>query len=146
MPTKENKIMNSYYPKSIPIKLGAKVNFTKTIDKKDILAYAQISGDTNPLHLDHVYAKTSRFKKPIAHGMLTASFISALIGTKFPRLIYLSQNLKFCKPVYIGDTITATATVIAKKEGKEIFTLQTICTNQDNIVVIDGTAVVMSDS
>lgn len=136
----------SYYPKSITIKLGAKVEFSKTIKQNDLISYAKISGDTNPLHLNHEYAQKTRFKKPIAHGMLTASFISALIGTKFPRLIYLSQNLKFIKPVYIGDTITATATVIEKKESKDIFTLQTICTNQNGIVVIDGTAIVMIDS
>jgi len=138
--------MKNYYPNAVNIELGVIVKFSKTITKEDIIAFAQISGDNNPLHLDPNYAKTTRFKKPIAHGMLTASFISALIGTKFPNLIYLSQNLKFIKPVYIADTITASAKVIAKKEGKDIFTLQTICTNQDNVIVIDGTAVVMSDS
>ncbi len=136
----------NYYPNSKTMQLGTSVSFSKTIRQIDIASFAKISGDNNPLHLNEDYAKTTRFKKPIAHGMLTASFISALIGTKFARLIYLSQNLKFIKPVYIGDTITATATVIAKKEGKEIFTLQTICTNQNNIIVIDGTAVVMIDS
>lgn len=138
--------MKAYYQESIPIKIAAVVQFTKTINQEDVITYAKISGDNNPLHLDKVYAKSTRFKKPIAHGMLTASFISTLIGTKFPSLIYLSQNLKFCKPVYIGDTITATATVIEKKEGKNIFTLQTICRNQNSIIVIDGTAVVMLDS
>ena len=137
--------MKNYYPHAVSIELGVIVNFTKTITKEDIIAFAKISGDTNPLHLDQTYAQSTRFKKPIAHGMLTASFISALIGTKFPNLIYLSQNLKFTKPVFIADTITATAKVIAKKEGKEIFTLQTICTNQNNELVIDGTAVVMRD-
>jgi len=137
--------MKNYYPNAVGIELGVIVKFTKTITKEDIIAFAKISGDTNPLHLDQTYAQSTRFKKPIAHGMLTASFISALIGTKFPNLIYLSQNLKFTKPVFIADTITATAKVIAKKEGKEIFTLQTICTNQNNELVIDGTAVVMRD-
>lgn len=127
------------------IKIGDSAELSKTVTEDDIINFAQICLDFNPIHLDHEFAKNSRFHKRIAHGMLSASLISAVIGTRLPgkNTIYLAQNLKFTAPVYIGDIITATVTVKDKKEDKNILVLETIVTNQSNIVVINGEAKVM---
>ncbi|MEZ4632980.1 MAG: MaoC family dehydratase [Deinococcales bacterium] len=134
--------------KPIKLEINAEVSHSKTLSQEDILAFAYASGDVNPVHLDADYASKSRFKKPIAHGILTAGFISAVIGTMLPGpgAIYLSQNLNFKYPVYIGDTITSTVKVIAKHPTHEIYTLETICKNQAGKVVISGEAVIMFES
>lgn len=127
------------------INIGDKASFSKTISEADIYAFAGITGDFNPVHVDEQYAGKSRFKKRIAHGMLTASFISTVLGTDLPgaNTIYLSQEVKFTAPSFIGDTLTAEVEVIEKRDDKNILTLKTIVTNQDGIVVVDGQARVM---
>lgn len=99
------------------IKLGDSAFITKTITKEDVEEFAKLSLDINPIHLDQEYGKSSIFKDNIVHGMLVASLISAVIGNDLPGhgTIYLGQDLKFMKPVYIGDPCTATVTVIEKK-------------------------------
>ena len=125
--------------------LGTRASLTRTITDNDVTQFAAITGDTNPVHLDARYAATTRFGQRIVHGILTAGLISAVIGTKLPGLgaIYLSQQLKFLAPVHRGDTITASAEVIASRPEKRILTLHTQCVNQDGQVVIDGEAIVM---
>ena len=127
------------------IQTGECASFSKTITETDITLYAAVSGDTNPAHLNDVYAKESSFGGRIAHGMLSAGLISCVLGTKLPGpgTIYLSQDLKFVKPVYIGDTLTATVTVTERNEEKNRLKLDTIVTNQNGKTVISGTAVVM---
>ncbi len=127
------------------INVGDSASFTKTVTEADIALYAGVSGDFNPAHINAEYANSSMFKGRIAHGMLSAGFISNVLGMKLPGpgTIYLSQELKFTKPVYINDTVTATATVIEKIEEKNRLVLETICTNQKGDVVIKGKAVVM---
>ncbi|WP_445373515.1 MaoC family dehydratase [Photorhabdus tasmaniensis] len=95
------------------IKVGMSESYSQTITDSDIKIYAGISGDRNPVHMDEQYAKESRFGQRIAHGMLSSSFFSALFGMKLPGpgCVYVSQNLKFRKPVYIGDTVTVTIEV-----------------------------------
>lgn len=95
------------------ISIGMSASYSQTITDADIKSFAGISGDRNPVHLDEKYAESSRFKKRIAHGMISAGFFSALFGTKIPGegCVYVSQNLKFRKPVYIGDTVVATIEV-----------------------------------
>jgi len=107
--------------------------------------FAEVSGDYNPIHLDEDFAKTTRFGKRIAHGMLSGAFISAVLGNEFieRKIVYLSQTMKFSAPVFIDDTITATATVIAIREERRIVTLETFCTNQAQEIVVSGEAVVM---
>lgn len=124
---------------------GNTAYFSKTISEADIYSYAGISCDTNQLHLDEEYAKTTQFGKRIAHGMLPAGFISAVIGTKLPGpgTIYLGQTLKFRKPVFIGDTITAIVTVDDYNEERNIAYLDTVCENQEGELVIEGKAVVI---
>ena len=125
------------------INLGDSAQFTKTISESDIYLYAGISGDTNPAHLDETYASGTFFKTRIAHGMLSAGLISAVLGTKLPGPggIYLRQELSFEAPVRIGDTITATVKVIDKNVEKNRLTLETVCENQEGLCVISGKAI-----
>ena len=126
--------------------VGQSASRSKTFTDEDVRQFAEVSGDHNPVHLDDDYAAGTVFGKRIVHGVLTASLISALAANDFPGpgTIYLGQELKFKKPVFIGDTITATATVISFREDKGILKLQTNCTNQDGDVVIEGEAVVLA--
>jgi 3-hydroxybutyryl-CoA dehydratase len=125
--------------------IGQSASLSRTITAHDVDLFARASGDDNPVHLDEEFAKTTRFGKRIAHGMLSASLISALLGTKFPGngTIYLKQTLAFLRPVAIGETITATATVTAYRPDKQILTLATVCTNEAGEKVVDGEAVVL---
>ena len=127
------------------IQIGDKASFTKTISEADIYAFAGITGDFNPVHVNEEFAKKGRFKKRIAHGMLSASLISTVIGTDLPgaNTIYLSQEVKFTAPVYIGDTLTAEAEVVEKREDKRILTLKTTVVNQEGKLVVDGQAKAM---
>jgi len=127
------------------LEVGEKASMRKTITASDVFSFAQISGDTNPLHLDKEYASKSLFKERVAHGMLTAGLISAIIGTELPGVgtIYLSQSLRFTAPVKFGDTIEAEVEVTGKLEEKNRVTLKTMCRNQQGQTVIEGEALVM---
>jgi 3-hydroxybutyryl-CoA dehydratase len=126
-------------------KVGDSACFSKTISDADVRAFTDVTGDHNPLHLDDEFAKKTRFGRRIAHGMLSASLISSAIANRLPGIgsIYLSQTLKFVSPVYLGDTITARVTVTAVREDKPILTLETICENQNQEVVVKGEATVL---
>ena len=126
------------------IQLGDAAEFSKTVSETDIYLYAGITGDFNPAHLNAAYAEKTFFKTRIAHGMLTAGFISTILGTLLPGpgTIYLKQEIRFLAPVRIGDTITARAEVTARVEEKNKITLKTTCTNQDGTAVLDGEAMV----
>jgi acyl dehydratase len=112
-----------------------------------IQEFAAFSGDGNPMHLSADFAKRTRFGRPVAHGMLTASLISAVVGTKLPGpgCIYVSQTLNFRKPVFEGDTITTTATVTGVRADKPLVTMRTTCANQRGECVLDGEALVLLD-
>ena len=127
------------------IAMGSSASVSKTIGESDLTLYAAVSLDTNPAHFDDDFAAQTPFGKRIAHGMLTSGLISACLGTRLPGpgTIYLSQNLKFRKPVFIGDRITATVKVVAL-EDKGRVRLSTVCTNQDGDVVVEGEAVVLA--
>ena len=127
------------------LQIGDSAEMSKTISEADIYNFAGISGDFNPLHLDQEFAANSQFKKRIAHGMLTASFISTVIGTSLPgkNTIYLEQSLKFKSPVFIGDTIKARVEIIELVSEKNIARLKTQIFNQEGTVVVDGEAKVM---
>jgi 3-hydroxybutyryl-CoA dehydratase len=128
--------------------VGHKASFTKTIGGDDVALFAKVSGDDQPLHLDATFAAKTRFKKPIAHGMLSAGLISAAIGTKLaPEFVavYLSQQLRFRMPVNIGDTITAELEVTAVDAEKRILTVRTDCLNQNGEAVVKGEATVLLD-
>lgn len=123
------------------ITIGMTASYTQTISDADVKAFAGISGDHNPVHMSEDYAKNSRFKNRIAHGLLTASFFSAIFGTKLPGegCVYAGQNLQFKKPVYLGDTVVAKVTVIAVDVLKKRVTFETVCTVKDRVVTT-GTA------
>lgn len=126
------------------IKVGDAAEFAKTVTETDIYLYAGITGDFNPAHVNEAYAKTTFFKTRIAHGMLTAGFISAILANQLPGpgTIYLKQELSFLAPVRIGDTITGRVEVLELITDKNKLRLKTTCVNQDNVVVLTGEALV----
>jgi 3-hydroxybutyryl-CoA dehydratase len=130
------------------VKIGDTAEFTKTISEQDIAAFAEVTGDNQPLHLDDSYAAKTRFKRRLAHGMLSAGFISAALGTKLAphaTAIYLSQSLRFLRPVFPGDTITAKLEVTAIDPEKRFVTCKTECVNQDGQSVLTGEAQMLLD-
>ena len=129
------------------INIGDKASFTKTLSETDLYLFCGISGDFNPLHVDEMYASKALFKGRVVHGILIASFISNVLGMKLPGpgTIYISQNLKFFSPVYVGDTITASVEVLEKIHEKRHVVLRTFCVNQEGKYVIDGEAKVLFD-
>ncbi len=126
------------------IEVGEAAEISKTISETDVYLYAGISGDFNPAHINEAYAEKTFFKTRIAHGMLPAGFISAILGTKLPGpgTIYIKQELKFLAPVHIGDTITARAEVVEIIAEKNRIRLKTTCFNQEGTIVLDGEAAV----
>jgi 3-hydroxybutyryl-CoA dehydratase len=125
------------------LKVGMSAMFGKTVTEADIATFAGVSGDTNPVHLHEGFARSTKFGQRVAHGMLSASFISAVIGTKLPGpgAIYVSQTLTFEAPVAIGDTVTAVVTVTGINDERRRVTLKTQCF-KGNDVVVDGEALV----
>ncbi|HEU5132231.1 MAG TPA: MaoC family dehydratase [Pyrinomonadaceae bacterium] len=128
------------------LKVGDSAEITKKIEQSDIDAFANVTGDHNPVHVDEEFAKTTRFGRRIAHGMFTASLISAVLANKLPGegSVYLGQTLQFVAPVFPGDEITARVTVKQIREDKPIVKLETICVNQREEIVVRGEATVLS--
>lgn len=127
------------------LKVGDKASFTKTITETDVYLYAGISGDLNPAHVNQVESEKTMFKGRIAHGMLTASLVSTVLGCYLPGpgTIYLGQTLKFKKPVRFGDTITAIGEVATIDVERNRITMKTIAVNQNDEVVLEGEATCM---
>ena len=127
------------------LKVGDKFSTSREVTDELIRKFADVSGDYNPIHLDEEFAKNTRFGRRIAHGMLSGAFISAVLGYEFKerKIVYLSQTMKFVAPVFIGDTVTATATVTDIREDKPIVTLETFVTKNDGEMVVKGEAAVM---
>lgn len=127
------------------LQIGDTASFQKTITETDVYLYAGITGDINPAHINDVVAKEGLFKERIAHGMLTAGLVSAVIGVQLPGpgSIYLGQELKFTAPVRFNDTITATVEVVDINLEKNRIKLLTTCTNQENQTVLTGFATIM---
>lgn len=125
--------------------VGETATFTKTVSESDVYGFAGITGDFNPMHVNAVFAGASRFERRIAHGVLCAGLVSAVLGMQLPGpgAIYVSQSLRFLKPVYIGDTITAEVEVVELLEEKNRVRFATRCRNQDNDIVAEGESVLM---
>ena len=134
-------------PRFEEIRVGDAAELAKTVTESDVALFAGVTGDFNPVHIDAVAAKQSLFGERVAHGMLSAGFISAVLGTRLPGTgsIYLSQTLRFTKPVRIGDTVTARVEVLEVIAAKRRVRLATTCRNQNGEVVVDGEAVVMME-
>lgn len=126
---------------------GQRAAWTKTVTEADVYAFAGITGDFNPLHVDEVFASRSRFRGRIAHGMLTAGLISAVLGMRLPGPggIFLNQTLTFLRPVRLGDTVTAEAEVLTWRQDRRILTVRTTCRNQHGEVVVEGEAALLVD-
>lgn len=127
------------------ISVGDSFSAVREVTDELIRAFAEVSGDRNPIHLDEEFAAATRFGRRIAHGMLSGAFISAVLGYEFRerRIVYLSQTMKFTAPAFIGDVITTTASVKNIREDRGIVTLDTVCTKQDGTITLTGEAVVM---
>jgi 3-hydroxybutyryl-CoA dehydratase len=127
------------------LKIGDTFSTSKQITDAVVRAFAELSGDFNPIHLDEEFASKTRFGRRIAHGMISGALISAVLGYEFKerKIVYLSQTLKFTAPVFLDDTVTATATVAGIRADKPVVTLETVCTNQAGETVVKGEAVVM---
>jgi len=127
------------------IKLGDRAEISRSFTDKDVDAFATLSLDKNPIHLDHEYAMTTTFGKRIVHGMLVSSLFSALLANKLPGngAIYLGQNLSFIAPCFLNEQVTASVEVIGVREDKPIYTLKTLCVNSKNELLIKGEAVVL---
>ncbi len=126
------------------IELGQYAEVTHVITEADVKTFGDLTGDYNPLHFDEEWAKSTMFNGRIAHGLLSASYISTAIGMKLPGpgTIYLGQTMRFLAPVRIGDIITARVEVVKLDDEKQRVTMKTTCTNQDDKIVIDGDATV----
>ena len=127
------------------IKVGDTASFSKTITEYDVYGFAGITGDFNPVHINNEKAKESMFGERIAHGMLSASLISTVLGTQLPGegTVYLGQDIKFKLPVKFGDTLTAKVEVLEKNDDKQIIKLLTQVHNQHGKIVVDGVATVL---
>ena len=127
------------------LKIGDTFTKERLVTDELVRQFAEVSGDYNPIHLDEEFAKTTRFGRRIAHGMLSGAFISAVLGYEFRerKIVYLSQTMKFTAPVFIGDTITTTARVTKIREDKGIVTVETNCAKESGERVVEGEAVVM---
>lgn len=127
------------------LKLGQSASYSKLVEEKDIRMFAAVSGDVNPVHLDEAFAADTLFGRRIAHGMLTGGVISAALAMELPGpgCIYLGQNLRFTRPVFIGDRVTARLEVTGKRDDKKIVTLACEVKNQDGVVVAVGEAQVI---
>ena len=126
------------------IKVGDTAKFSKTVSESDVYLFAGVTGDLNPAHVSEDYAKDTFFKTRIAHGMLSASFISTVIGTMLPGpgSVYMRQEVSFLAPVKFGDTITAVVEVAEIIADKKRVRLKTYCINQEKTIVVDGEALV----
>lgn len=122
--------------------IGQTASSSRAFSEQDLEAFGRLSLDLNPVHFDEEFAKTTLFKTRIVHGFLYASLISGVLGTKLPGAgaVYVSQELKFLRPVYIGETITATVTIVEKDEAKKLLVLETVCTKENGVKVLSGTA------
>ncbi len=127
------------------LKIGDNFSTSKQITDAVVRAFAELSGDYNPIHMDEEFAKSTQFGRRIAHGMISGALISAVLGfhLKERRVVYLSQTMKFVAPVFLDDTVTATATVTNIREDKLIVTFETVCTKQTGETTLAGEAVLM---
>lgn len=125
--------------------VGETAAFTKTVSEADVYGFAGITGDFNPMHVNAVHAAASRFERRIAHGVLSAGLISAVLGMQLPGAgaIYVSQSLRFLAPVYLGDTITAEVEVVELIPERNRVRLATRCRNQDGVIVAEGESVLL---
>lgn len=120
------------------MQVGDSASFTKTMTETDVVLWVGLTGDMNPIHIDQEYSKTTRFGKVLVPGVLVLGLVSNVITQVTFGHVYANQSIKFLKPVYIGDTVTATGTIIEKIEAKNMVKIETKCVNQDGALVMIG--------
>ncbi|QZY54078.1 MaoC family dehydratase [Crassaminicella profunda] len=127
------------------LNIGDEASMSRTVTEADVILFGGVSGDFNPAHFDEEYARKTLFKGRIAHGMIAASYATAVLAMKLPGpgSIYLGQEMKFLAPVRFGDTVIAKVEVLEKNEGKNRVILRTYCTNQDGKLILDGKATIL---
>lgn len=127
------------------ISVGATFTATKKITDEVIRTFADLSGDYNPIHIDDEFAVKTRFGRRIAHGMISGALLSTVLGTEFgeKQVVYMSQTMKFVSPVFVDDTITATATITHIREDKPVVTVETVVAKEDGTVVVRGEAALL---
>ena len=127
------------------IKIGDRFSRSREVTDELIRSFADLSGDHNPIHLDEEFARSTRFGRRIAHGMLSGAFISAILGEEFKerKIVYLSQTMKFKAPVFVDDVVTTTALVTRIREERGIVIMETTCANQNGEILVTGEAAVM---
>jgi 3-hydroxybutyryl-CoA dehydratase len=125
--------------------IGDAAELTRSFTGADVEAFAALTGDINPIHLDDAYAATTRFQRRIVHGMLVSGLVSAVLGTRLPGpgAIYMNQSLKFTAPVYLDDAITARVELTSLRQDKPIATFKTSCRNAKGQIVLDGEATLL---
>jgi 3-hydroxybutyryl-CoA dehydratase len=130
------------------LQVGQRASFSKTVTEADVSSFAGLIGDFNPIHVDAEYARKTRFGRRVAQGMLAGGLISAVLGNRLPGpgAVYLSQQIEFLAPIFIGDTITACVEILSWQPEKRLVTLRTECYNQDDRQVITGQAVLLVES
>jgi 3-hydroxybutyryl-CoA dehydratase len=130
------------------LQVGQRATFSKTVTEADVSSFAGLIGDFNPIHVDAEYARKTRFGRRVAQGMLAGGLISAVLSNKLPGpgAVYLSQQIEFLAPIFIGDTITACVEILAWQPEKRLVTLRTECYNQDDRQVVTGQAVLLVES
>ena len=145
MEIKDYEILHGFYLEEL--KIGQTAIMSKTVTESDILSFAGVSGDNNPVHISEEFASKTIFRKRVAHGFLTASFISSVIGTKLPGpgSIYVKQILEFLSPIYVGETVTIKVTVNNINLKKRRVTLKTIC-EKNGKKILDGEAEILVES
>ena len=126
-------------------RIGDKVSLTKSFSQEEVMEYAKSSMDENPLHYDETYSQKTFFKKTIVHGLFAASLFGGLLGSKLPGrgTIHLGQELKFIKPIFVGEMVTATIEIIAIRDDKPVITVNCVMVKEDNSIAIEGKAVVI---
>ena len=134
---------------NLPVQVGTKVSVAKTVTEQDVADFARLSGDHNPVHLDAKYAAQTRFKQRVVHGAFSLALISAALGTKVagPKgtVVYLGQSCRFLKPVFLGDTVTATCEVTQIKADRPLLTFACKCANQKGEEVLTGESTILLD-
>ena len=130
---------------AFPYRIGDRAELTRCLAADDVAAFAALTGDDNPLHLDADFARGTPFGRPIVHGLLTLSLIGTLLGTRLPGpgAVYVEQQVRFRRPVYVGDRVTAAVEVTAVDPERRRLTLRTECRNPDGEIVLEGTAVLV---
>ncbi|XP_072928376.1 ribonuclease P protein subunit p14 isoform X1 [Hemitrygon akajei] len=135
-------VQHDTFLRSVHVQTGERAELTRVFTQSDVLTFAELTGDTNPLHLSEDYAKAHRFEKPVVHGILVCGLVSAVLGTKIPGCVLLSQELRFLSPLYAGEQVSAILDITKIKRSIAWITVSCIV-NENKKVILKGEVKVM---